>query len=100
MLTCIRQVDLPHQYYILCLITTKRASTVRVKRSPSVRNERRTRRRIHDEEMGLREASASHGQDEQAAEDGRKSQQVVGKIHMLQKMLEKLQQVMDKINRV
>ena len=47
------------------------ASTVRVKRAPSARNERRMRRRIYDEEMGLREASARHGQDEQAAEDGR-----------------------------
>ena len=42
-----------------------------MKRPPSVRNERRTRRRIYDEEMGLREASASCGQDEQALEDGR-----------------------------
>ena len=49
----------------------ERDSTVKVKRPPSVRNERRTRRRISDEEMGLREASASHRQDEQAAEDVR-----------------------------
>ena len=47
------------------------ASKVRVKRPPSVRNERRTRRRISDQEMGLGEASASRGQDEQAVEDVR-----------------------------
>ena len=57
--------------HTLPLSQPKRASTVRVKKPPSVRNERRTRRRIYDEEMGLREASASHGQYEQAAEDGR-----------------------------
>ena len=152
MLTCIRQVDLPHQYYILLpLSQPKRASTVRVERPPSVRNERRARRRIYDEEMGLREALASHGQDEQAAEDGwevpaghgqdtrgvedvrevltgcghnkqatedgrqtpadhgqdkqaaedvREAPAGCGQDNRLQKMLEKLQQVVDKINRV
>ena len=70
MLTCMRQVDLPRQYYILCPYhNQKRPSTVRVKRPPSVQNKRRTRRRIPDEEMGLEEAPSSHGQDEQGAED-------------------------------
>ena len=55
--------------HTLPLLQPKRASTVRVKRPPSVRNERRTRRRVSDEEMGLGEASASCGQDEQVAED-------------------------------
>ena len=36
-------------------------------------NERRTRRRIADEEMGLREASADHEQDEHGAEDVRQN---------------------------
>ena len=44
---------------------------VRVKRPSAVINERRTGRRISDEEMGLGGASASHGQDEQGAEDVR-----------------------------
>ena len=54
--------------HTLPLSQPKRASTVRVKRPPSVRNERRTRRRISGEEMGLGEASASHGKDEQFVE--------------------------------
>ena len=54
----------------LPLSQPKRASTVRVKRPAPVRNER-TRKRISDEEMGLGEASASCGQDEQGAKDVR-----------------------------
>ena len=57
--------------HTLPLSQPKRALTVRVKRPPPVRNERRTRKRIPDEEMGLAEALASHGQDEQGAEDVR-----------------------------
>ena len=47
------------------------ASTVRVKIPPPVINIRRTSRRIYDKEMGLEEASASHGQDEQGADNVR-----------------------------
>ena len=71
MLTCIRQVDLPHQYYILCPYHSQKGFQQRAKRPPSLRNERRTRRRIYDEETGLEEASAGCGQDKQGAEDVR-----------------------------
>ena len=55
--------------HTLLLSQAQRASTVRVKIPPPVINERRIRIRISDEEMGLGEVSASHGQDEQGAED-------------------------------
>ena len=55
--------------HILLLSQPQRASIVRVKRPPPVLNERRTRRRISDEEMGLGDASASCGQDKHGAED-------------------------------
>ena len=95
-------MDLPHQYYILCSLSQpKRASTVRVKRPPSVRNERRTRRRIYDEEMGLREASASHvAKMIRLQKMVGKPQQVMGKMNRLQKMVGKFQQVVGKIHRV
>ena len=57
--------------HTLPLSQPKRASTVRVKRPPSVRNKRRTRGRISDEEIGFEEASASCGQNKQGAEDVR-----------------------------
>ena len=50
--------------------------------------------------MDLGETLASHGQDEQGAEDVRKFQKVVHKTNRVPKMLEKFQQAMDKINKV
>ena len=55
--------------HTLPLKQLNRPSTVRVKRPPSARNERIARRRISDETMGLGEASAHCGHDEQDAED-------------------------------
>ena len=83
MLTCIRQVDFPHQYYIFCPYhSQKGASTVRVKRLPSVRNE---------------EQGNGYLMRKWVLE---KLQQVEGKMNRLQKTLKKFQQAMDKINRV
>ena len=56
--------------YTVLLSQPQRVSTVKVERPPLVKNER-TRRRISDEEMGFGEASASHGQNEQGADDVR-----------------------------
>ena len=50
--------------------------------------------------MGLGEASASHGQDELGAEDVRVVLAGYGQDKQGTKMLEKFNQVMDKINRM
>ena len=71
MLTCIRI------FLTQILSQPQRASTVRVKRPPPVINER-TKRRIYNEEMSFGEALASHGQDEQGAEDVRQVPAVGG----------------------
>ena len=103
--------------HTLPLSQPKRASTVRVKRLPSVRNERQTRRRISDEEIGLKEPSASCGQDEQGAEDVREvpaghgqDKQVTedvrevpeghGQDKQAVENIKKFQQVVDKTNRM
>ena len=68
---CLLKVLYKFIYYYYYLSQPLMASTVRVKRPPSIRNKRRTRRRIYNEEMGHGEASAGCGQDKQAAEDVR-----------------------------
>ena len=57
--------------HTLLLPQPQRVSTVRVKTPPTVMNERRTRRRISDEEMDIGEAFTSDRQDELGVEDVR-----------------------------
>ena len=67
--------------HTVLLSQPQRVSTVRLKRPPLVIHKRRTRRRISDDEIGFREASADHVQDEQGAEDVRHTSAVMDKMN-------------------
>ena len=99
MLTCIRQVDLPHQCYKLSLITATNGFNSKSKKTTCSNKWKKNEDRYLMKKSVLEKPQQVIGKMNRVQKMLDKFQQVLNKTHRVQKILDKFQEVMDKINR-